>query len=391
VRLLSDEFNEAGYATGAVSSNPHITTPVFGDRFDWFAYFDTGTAYTFEIQRLLLRVLNRFGLSHVPVHFNIREAAYFHDLSKAFIAEQNSRDRPFFLYLSYLDVHDPYLREFEHVRDFAAEHGAALSRQTVNQVPEDVPGSTGTLEYGDVLNWGYDETIRYTDNQLAGLYSFLDREDLLDETVIVIMSDHGELLGDRNHWGHIDVPYNPLFEVPLLVDAPQVDGGTVDRVVSGAQIPSLLFDLLDVTPSEEMRAQWLTTLSYEELQETNDSATALVDFYTPEMSTIGYEHPVVGSDIERRSDMVTTHRLLVGDEWKLLQLDDQRLFYEYDDVFLDQTLEPSSVPEAVRERLQESMDAFGDALGDWDVADGDYYENVTDDAIRRQLEDLGYL
>jgi len=385
IRILPDEFRDSGYVTAGLSANGHISTPNLGDRFDWFAQFTAGTSYRFEIQRLLAKVINRLGFDYIPVYIKNPSAAFLTGLSKEFVRERVENGEKFFLFVTYMDVHDPYIRRFEDVSDFAADHGETLSK---GEWMTQTSGKMTQWYNDEYKDWGYDESIRYVDSQIADFYGFLDDEGILDDTIVVITSDHGELLGERDYWGHIDIPYNPLFEVPLIVD--DDSGTTVEQTVSGAQLPSLLLDLANVQPSDEMLDQWLTTLSVEDLVATAEDSSALVDFYAPEINTKGYEHPLTGT-VHEKDYSLAKQRLLVSDRWKLLQLPDEYYFFDYDDVFFDEPLEETTIPEDDRLRLTERMQSLDEVLESNQYTGEGYYEGLEDEKIKRQLRDLGYI
>jgi arylsulfatase A-like enzyme len=95
------------------------------------------------------------------------------------------------------------------------------------------PVYTGTLTpaaYGDG-NWTavetrrdfqhlmalYDGEISYTDEQIGRLLAYLDGRGLLDNALIIVYADHGELFGEHNKWVHGNTVYEELLRVPLLV------------------------------------------------------------------------------------------------------------------------------------------------------------------------------
>jgi arylsulfatase A-like enzyme len=65
----------------------------------------------------------------------------------------------------------------------------------------------------------YLQEVEYADRQIGRLLAALDDRGLLDNTVIVFTSDHGEGLGDHNHVGHIHQVYDTLIRVPLIMAA----------------------------------------------------------------------------------------------------------------------------------------------------------------------------
>jgi len=74
----------------------------------------------------------------------------------------------------------------------------------------------------------YDAEIEYTDALLGGFFAFLKERGLYDRALIVVLSDHGEGLGDHDEDEHGIFLYREALQVPLLVKLPSgARGGTV--------------------------------------------------------------------------------------------------------------------------------------------------------------------
>ena len=66
----------------------------------------------------------------------------------------------------------------------------------------------------------YDDCIAYLDRRLGLLLDELGRRGALDDTVVIVTSDHGEHLGDHLLFFHGCSLYRQLVEVPLVVAGP---------------------------------------------------------------------------------------------------------------------------------------------------------------------------
>lgn len=137
-----------------------------------------------------------------------------------------NRTRPFFVFLNYLDAHDPYLlpegthKQFglrpETPEDFATLRGWHDSnKQNV------------TTHQTDLVRDAYDDCIAYLDDQIGKLYDDLGSRNLLQNTLIVITSDHGEQLGEHRLYGHGRSLYRQELHVPLIVLGPGAPKGVV--------------------------------------------------------------------------------------------------------------------------------------------------------------------
>jgi len=91
----------------------------------------------------------------------------------------------------------------------------------------------------------YDGGIAYMDHATGELVNALAARGILDHTIVVIASDHGELFGEHGVGGHGTSLYRTAIEVPLLILAPgRVPVGlTVDAPVSLRDLPLTLLDL----------------------------------------------------------------------------------------------------------------------------------------------------
>jgi arylsulfatase A-like enzyme len=87
----------------------------------------------------------------------------------------------------------------------------------------------------------YDGEIRFADTFLKKLLEGLDHRGLMDRTLIIITSDHGEEFLDHGSWTHGQSLYNELLRVPLIMVAPRM-------LPSGIRIPEPV-QLIDVAPS----------------------------------------------------------------------------------------------------------------------------------------------
>ena len=96
-------------------------------------------------------------------------------------------------------------------------------------------------EWEIVRAW-YDACILYADALIGQLVEWLDRRNLLDSTLIILTSDHGENFGEHGMAYHVYCVYDTLLHVPLVISGPK------ELVPSGMRIPALV-SLVDMMPS----------------------------------------------------------------------------------------------------------------------------------------------
>ena len=124
--------------------------------------------------------------------------------------------RPYFVFLNYLDAHDPYQPPAPFDTLFSSPGAARL----VETLDDEVAGGKRTPEVHQAAIDKYDESIAYLDHQLGRLFSELKRQGRWDNTLVVITSDHGEEFGEQGVYFHGSSLYRGSLEVPLLLRFP---------------------------------------------------------------------------------------------------------------------------------------------------------------------------
>jgi len=159
---------------------------------------------------------------------------------------------PFFAFLNLMAAHLPaYARPGSGAEDLPAEVVERLA--PINVMPQRfyLPGSGLRPGDLDVLRRLYLGDVAYLDERLGRLFDFLSARRLLDETILVVLSDHGENLGDHGLIEHAFCLYNSLLHVPLIIRFPaKVRGGVVRRdIVSTVWLFDTILDLAGVEDS----------------------------------------------------------------------------------------------------------------------------------------------
>ncbi|HTE05977.1 MAG TPA: sulfatase, partial [Planctomycetota bacterium] len=212
VPLLPELLHEAGYDARAVQANGNLAA-VYG--------FDRG----FSDYRCLK------GRPLLPY----ADAAFL----RGFV-ENTARalqPPPFFLYLHYVDPHDPYLLHPEH--DWNPAYAGTFDGTERSLQPFRLrrPSAANLARTVDL----YDGEIAWVDDQLRSLFGFLSAQGTLEHAWIVITSDHGEGLWQHRIQGHADELYEEQLRVPLLLLPP----GGLDRPL---HVPEP-FPLMDLAPT----------------------------------------------------------------------------------------------------------------------------------------------
>jgi len=151
-------------------------------------------------------------------------------------------DRPFFAYVHTMDPHDPYAPPEPYRSKFAPHLRTALDRldtTLLDQAMAADPGLTAAA-VSDDFEALYDGEIAYGDAQLGELVAELRRRHLYDNTLMVVLSDHGEEFLEHGTFGHGHSLYNELLRVPLVVKLPGPS--------RGGQVRAQPVQLIDFVP-----------------------------------------------------------------------------------------------------------------------------------------------
>ena len=170
-------------------------------------------------------------------------------------------DRPFFAFLNYFDAHDPYELPDGYGGRFGIRPKTPRDHHFLFNFsgPHDEPA-----QMRDILMARdcYDDCIRFLDEQLGRLLTELERQGLLDNTEVIITSDHGEAFGDHGIFGHSSSVNLDEIGVPLVILSPDAPAGRwVDSPVSLRDLPATVVDLLGLSagspfPGRSLAAHW---------------------------------------------------------------------------------------------------------------------------------------
>jgi arylsulfatase A-like enzyme len=198
---LTERMRDAGYATGAFTNGHYVSGKLgFAQGFDH--YFETG-----EQDSIL----------------------YLYRAMHNWLRLQEGR---FFVFLHTYQVHTPLAPPKRWRADTSTEPGG------LTEVTPELLGQIEAL---------YDAELRYADSLVGKLVRYLVAHDRLENTLIVITSDHGEEFYDHGGFGHGQTLYDEVLRVPLVIFGPGVaHGRSIDEPVSIIDVMPTLVDLLEL-------------------------------------------------------------------------------------------------------------------------------------------------
>lgn len=106
------------------------------------------------------------------------------------------------------------------------------------------------FDFGSSIIDLYDGELAYTDSQIGRLLDWLDRSGRFKDTMIVVMSDHGESLGERDVYRHASQLYNEQTHVPMIIYHPEVQPRRVREYVSTIDLGATILGANGITSPE---------------------------------------------------------------------------------------------------------------------------------------------
>lgn len=371
--VLAESLSEQGYRTRGFSANMHITSPLNFDRgfdnltapgasrhldgdslFDWQEFAEQSDTeginkYLDGLKQCITSDVDTISSLVAGLRFK-RESGdpkSGTDYGGANEAIEEITQMEFgddeFLFLNLMEAHEPY-----QVPD------------KYQSVPEpELTDAVGDLSYGDKNDedviQAYDDCSRYLSDRYKDVFQLLSD----DFDYIITVSDHGEMLGENNMWGHEYGIHQPLTHVPLVISGSAVEDESRTESVSIVDIHSTILQLAGVK-THEGRGSFL--LEGESDQDHLTEYRGLTSWSESALKNNGYENLMSDYDTPLRG--ITT-----GSEY----------YYE-----TQSGVESDSGgnTDAAQDRLDELVSDLNQR--------GVRTDNEVPDEIKDQLEDLGY-
>jgi arylsulfatase A-like enzyme len=299
---VAEHLSQAGYETVGFCNNPLVGILDNGLKRGFKSFYNYGGAvpsvpksssrfprplnrlaesYTQSLRRISYPIQNFFGRSDLAFQISLTswltpfwsKMANFKGQNERsaqdvvnFLEEreQQEAERPLFLFLNLMETHLPFWPPAEYIEKVAPylrnDKEARRIMHTWNReayrwaAPLSEPLSD--LEH-DVLNDLYDAEVAYQDAYLGSILAALEGRKNRENTLTVVVADHGDGLGDHGYMGHAFVAYEELVHVPLIVDWPARWPGRarIETPVSTRRVFHTIIDAVDnwpVTADREM-------------------------------------------------------------------------------------------------------------------------------------------
>jgi arylsulfatase A-like enzyme len=297
-------------------------------------------------------------------------------------------DAPFFMWLIYIDPHDPYLPPSDYIGRDPVPKPSLLGRWRAFQSWGPIPKlGAPKAEYEKYYRPLYQGEVQYVDHCLGALLEALSRKGLLDQTLVIVTADHGEEFLEHGLLGHGTSLYDELIHVPLIVfdGAQPQKGRVVNQVTQNLDLfPTILQYLGIEVPPEALGASILPLLDGS--QPGTTAAAAFSELPEIENYTDEFRR-------HRAGLKDSYHRAIITDRSKLIEQTDlksQAVRLEFYDLASDpgehhpSTLADSEPATALRQRLDRFFDQLPGKM--------DMNETVRQDPeMIKRLKALGYI
>ena len=238
---LAETLQSSGYRTGAILSNPYLNPGTgFSRGFDSFQYSTSDLDLCRTSIGFLIKLV---PTARVPLCRMTAEKVT--DRALQFLAK-GSDEQPFFLMLNYMDAHLPYYvpRSFRPTgyvpfEPFTGYPAIDRAMKLDQPLPPAILGQ---------LRDNYAIVVRYLDSALEPLLRRLDAQ---PNTIVLIVSDHGEQFGEHNLSLHGNSVYRQVLHVPLILRVPHGPNGRVSTPVA---IQAIYGTLLGLSGNPSRRA-----------------------------------------------------------------------------------------------------------------------------------------
>jgi arylsulfatase A-like enzyme len=170
------------------------------------------------------------------------------NVTDEFLAQiPKEKNKKFFAYLHYMDAHTPYTKNMYNnffirkINKYFEPGNRKGGFKNIRALFHNNMISNDDKEYIVSL---YDGQIRFVDENIKRILDTLQSYDILEETIIIITSDHGEEFFEHNNFEHGHTMYNELLHIPLLITGKNIQPAIITEPV---RLLDLLPTILELT------------------------------------------------------------------------------------------------------------------------------------------------
>jgi arylsulfatase A-like enzyme len=231
--LISEVLKKAGIVTAAFHSNPYVSAYFGWDR-GWDVFYDSMEEDVDDmVPYIKADKINRKVDTWLSSHLT------------------GGKDSPFFLWMHYMDVHEPYIPERKYID--LIDPSIRLSKEEMFSLFKEalLKRDASNPETVEVLKKLYCAHIREADEAVKEFFEILKKRDILKDSWIILTTDHGDEFGEHRGLSHDGKMYSELIHVPLMIYEPAREKGEVcDTLVSTLDVSPTIAHLFGLKPVE---------------------------------------------------------------------------------------------------------------------------------------------
>jgi uncharacterized sulfatase len=312
---------------------------------------------------------------------------------------KNDRQGGHFAFLNLMETHLPYAPPEQFVKSFAPyfdetpeakDFMRQFNRKAMQWlIPLEKPFTE--LE-ARTLSDIYDAEVAYQDHLLSQLLSTLDTAYHRDNTMVIFVADHGEMLGEHGLMGHGFGVYEELVHVPLFMRVPGIDQAhRIAQPVSITKVFHTIFDYLGFesvampyAEEVDIRSQSLLSLAARKGSSENG---VISEAYAPENAIRIMERHC--PETLKRTNSESTHRAVYQGDEKMISVEGiSRVLYNLSGDPGES--HPYQDPDRIN-ALAEVLDNYLELSNSRRINASRTKISLKDDLIQQRLRDLGYL
>lgn len=255
---LGERLKDYGYYCVGFSCSPRLDHEHgFAQGFDF--YDDYSVSVTLESMA--------FGNDETSDINKQRTNALINDVAIRWL--YNNTCKPFFMFIHYYDNHWDYLPPPPYNELYDPEYkgpidGTEIAREPLYSNPPDRKDIRHIIAL-------YDGEVRQTDDDLEEMLTVLKDKGLFDNSIIIILGDHGEQFYERGNTSHHGL-YEELVHIPLAISVPdsRVKNEAIDALVSQIDILPTILDYLEIPIPQQCQGRSLKPLIEGKVESVND-------------------------------------------------------------------------------------------------------------------------
>jgi arylsulfatase A-like enzyme len=268
ISMLAELLKQVGYGTYLFSENPYLSAQNnFTQGFD-FSEHPWSPQNRAETLRLIQqRVRPNDRSCEIGRKLSRRKIDKWDAIATGELAQKRAeawlagRDRthPFFIFLNYMESHYPLIPPLDCRRRMMAPEQVGASYQVDRTMDRYWSYVLGLHEYSDedleLTRATYDAALVELDQHFHNLRQSLANGGYLENTVVILVSDHGEHLGEHHLLDHQFSVYEPLMRVPLVIHYPaRFASGRDGRPVTNLDLFPTILELAGIAPPARTKA-----------------------------------------------------------------------------------------------------------------------------------------